>query len=424
MNAWLRALVPAYVATCTAFADNAGFILADRTNDTLYWVRDLDTSGAINEPTEIHAWFSAANAAGTLAPMNPTALATCYTCGGYGVSIMGDQLNRNIYLYRPSPYLNSAQGIGESIVAADATNASGVSFAFPTGVGFDSLGRAYVVNAGNASGNDGIYRCLDLNSDDDFQDAGEITEYVGVPVFGPGNGAYSPQEIVFAVGDVGYLRNSSTNLQGVFRFVDGSANGRADDAGEFALYFGAGNASGITVSAGFALEPDRLRPGALYMQQLATGGVDQILRLTDLNNDNDAQDAGEAVLVWSTAEAGFTSVDMYSTVTGKLYVTDNSAKRVIHLTDANADTLFDNVTERADFYAGGAIVGDVRQIAALPCPGDLNYDFRVDLSDLSGVLSNFGEVGRSYQDGDFDGDGDTDLSDLSRLLSNFGAACE
>ncbi len=58
-----------------------------------------------------------------------------------------------------------------------------------------------------------------------------------------------------------------------------------------------------------------------------------------------------------------------------------------------------------------------------PCPGDLDGDLDVDLTDLSMLLSNFGITGATPDQGDFDGDGDVDLADLSVLLSAFGQTC-
>ncbi len=54
-------------------------------------------------------------------------------------------------------------------------------------------------------------------------------------------------------------------------------------------------------------------------------------------------------------------------------------------------------------------------------PGDLDGDGDVDLSDLAGLLSNYGMTsGAVPEDGDLDGDGDVDLSDLAALLANYG----
>ncbi|MFQ5806226.1 MAG: hypothetical protein ACE5I3_07245 [Phycisphaerae bacterium] len=58
------------------------------------------------------------------------------------------------------------------------------------------------------------------------------------------------------------------------------------------------------------------------------------------------------------------------------------------------------------------------------CPGDLDGDLDVDLSDLAQLLGNYGtSSGASYEDGDLDGDGDVDLSDLAALLSVYGTSC-
>lgn len=60
----------------------------------------------------------------------------------------------------------------------------------------------------------------------------------------------------------------------------------------------------------------------------------------------------------------------------------------------------------------------------IPCPGDLNGDMMVNLSDLAQLLGNYGMTsGATYEDGDLDGDGDVDLSDLAALLGVYGTSC-
>ena len=59
-----------------------------------------------------------------------------------------------------------------------------------------------------------------------------------------------------------------------------------------------------------------------------------------------------------------------------------------------------------------------------PCPGDLDGDNDVDLSDLAQLLANYGATsGANPEDGDMDGDGDVDLSDLAALLAVYGTTC-
>jgi hypothetical protein len=57
------------------------------------------------------------------------------------------------------------------------------------------------------------------------------------------------------------------------------------------------------------------------------------------------------------------------------------------------------------------------------CPGDLDEDSVVGLSDLAILLSHYGDSGATPDDGDIDLDGDVDLSDLAALLSSFGLPC-
>jgi hypothetical protein len=58
------------------------------------------------------------------------------------------------------------------------------------------------------------------------------------------------------------------------------------------------------------------------------------------------------------------------------------------------------------------------------CPGDLDHDLDVDLSDLAQLLSNYGETsGMTYEDGDLDEDADVDLADLAALLAVYGTTC-
>ena len=68
-----------------------------------------------------------------------------------------------------------------------------------------------------------------------------------------------------------------------------------------------------------------------------------------------------------------------------------------------------------------AVVGGIfiwRSFAATTASADLNGDGKVNLSDLSILLSNYGKPGGAK--GDLNGDGTVNLSDLSILLSNFG----
>jgi hypothetical protein len=67
---------------------------------------------------------------------------------------------------------------------------------------------------------------------------------------------------------------------------------------------------------------------------------------------------------------------------------------------------------------------DAPDICQAACPGDVNGDDVVNLTDLSTLLTNFGRSGDAQRShGDLDGDQDVDLVDLATLLTNFGSSC-
>jgi len=80
---------------------------------------------------------------------------------------------------------------------------------------------------------------------------------------------------------------------------------------------------------------------------------------------------------------------------------------------------------RSNTNAGYAVYAvTVRSAAGAPdCPGDLDNDNDVDLTDLALFLSSFGCTPPASCTGDIDGDGDTDLTDLALFLSAFGRPC-
>ena len=392
------------------------FVMPDRNNDAVYRLRDADHNGVLANPGEVFLYFSAANTAGTIGPMNPTAQAVS-VCRAV---TLGDQGVASVFLFKDANDDGDALDAGESIVFAGPGNASAISLAFPSGAAFDSQCRLYVVNAGNASGADGIYRLVDGNGDGDAMDAGEITPFVtdGPSGMGAGNGPYSPQEIFFDGNDVGYLHNSSTNLHGIFRFVDANASGRADDAGEFTPYFTSANLSGVTVSAGFGMEPDRAHAGSMYFQQTATGAIDQVYRITDSNNDLDANDAGEALLVYENAATGFTGVDILSLTDGDVLVTDNSGITVARLHDGNRDGDFLDAGESYSMLGGPGTIVQSRQVDILPRAGDVDMDGFVAVNDLLAIITTWGPSSGCTRS-DIDCSGQIDVNDLLAIITHW-----
>ena len=67
-------------------------------------------------------------------------------------------------------------------------------------------------------------------------------------------------------------------------------------------------------------------------------------------------------------------------------------------------------------------MSDLAVAPVAPEPGDANGDGRVDINDLTIVLTNFGKTGRVWSQGSMDGDpaGTVDINDLALVLANFG----
>lgn len=76
----------------------------------------------------------------------------------------------------------------------------------------------------------------------------------------------------------------------------------------------------------------------------------------------------------------------------------------------------------ARFDDGSAAVY-VAELASPPpsCRSDLDGDMVIDITDLSLLLSNYGQTGKIP--GDIDLDGDVDITDLSLMLSDYGRTC-
>jgi len=413
-------------------AGQINILVGDRGSNRIWRFTDVNNNGIIENPAEVFPWFEACNAEGTIGIENPNAL----FIRSDGLVAAGDQPLHQWYFFQDLNNDGDAKDMGESRVVTGLGNASGVSTYFPTGGAFDSMGRLLIVNAGSASGPDSVHRCVDLNANNNFYDPGEMTDFITTPVFGPDNGPYGPWEMVMTPGDIGYLRNSIAGLYGVFRFSDSSpVNGRADDQGEFTPYWTLA-ASGFTPLSGFAIEPDKSRPGSLYVQQTAPGSNDQLIRITDNNGDLDANDPGEAVLVFSTVEANFISIDILCLPNGDVLMSDNSGLRIIRLHDEDGDGLFTSQGERTDiFVSNGSWVNEVRQLVLLPnlpdppqC-GSADFNGDGDTGTDLDIEAFFAALGGdrccTCGSADFDADGDTgtdlDIEAFFRVLA--GASC-
>jgi len=190
-----------------------------------------------------------------------------------------------------------------------------------------------------------IYRLNDLNGDGDTADAGEQTVF-----FGPDNasGLVDPTGNIFNLHQAsdGTVYAGDGDSDAVYRLRDLNDDGDANDAGEANVWFSeAENAGGLTLPTpnGIAEGGD----GAIYIVNagVASRPADAIYRTEDLNNDGDANDAGEAT-VWldlQTINASSSAFDL-SFIGDVAYLTDTvggDPDVVWRIEDTNDDGVID-----------------------------------------------------------------------------------
>jgi hypothetical protein len=417
-------ILAAFLAAVPALAAQGQtyWLLTDREADTVWAMRDLDNNGSVSGPAELTRYFGAGNASGLAAPGNITAISVRHD----GLIAIADQAAGTVILLRDINRDGDCQDEGESTLAIAPGNPSGVTLTFPSGLTFLTNGDLLVANsalAGPTGGRDAIWRGHDIDGDGRYASAGEITEFVGTPIFGTGNGPYGPQNMwttTISGHESVLIRNSSTGRYGVYRATDLDADGRADGEGEFGPFFLEPNGAGLTLTTGFCIKPDARRAGAFYILQIGAANADQLIRVRDATGDGEALDSGEARLIWSTVETGFSAMDLLSLADGRLFITDTTGRRVIELRDGNGDDDFNDPGERREIASGGPL-GDARHLAVVTiCFADYNFDGFVDFFDAEDFLSDFetGDLGA-----DITRDGFTDFFDADAFIEAFERGC-
>jgi len=145
-------------------------------------------------------------------------------------------------------------------------------------------------------GTDKVLLLRDLNGDGDARDAGEIGVFFDAT---NASGLSGQTGNVFNVTQAAdrsvYVGDGNTDA--VYRLRDLNGDGDANDAGEARVWFSAANAAGLTLPTPNGLAEGQ--DGAIYIVNAGTGPepADAVYRTVDVNGDGDAEDAGEAT-VW------------------------------------------------------------------------------------------------------------------------------
>jgi hypothetical protein len=205
--------------------------------------------------------------------------------------------------------------------------------------------------------NDKVWRLADLNADGDYNDAGEVANWYS----DTGGTIALTNNVGCHNGPDGAVGISDTSEDSIVLFRDYNNDVDAQDDGEYSRFFdgrAGGNASGVLMISANSLTYDRAS-GAWYAASANTStGNDAILRVIDLNNDGDANDAGEAVEFW-TAPAGPTGDYLPNAVLvapdGSLYYAESGTtgvtqKGIYRLQDLNSDGDANDAGERTAFF--------------------------------------------------------------------------
>jgi len=159
----------------------------------------------------------------------------------------------------------------------------------PQGVEIGLDGNVYFVDAPSTGPNGkGAYRLVDLNSDGDALDAGEVTPFF-IPPF-----AVTPFFWCLELGADGWFYTADSGNEVVWRFRDLNGDGDAQDAGESIAWWTTASPSNIWDLAAGA-------DGAIYAADSTP--VSRIWRLFDANSDG-MIGAGEFTAVYDETLAG------------------------------------------------------------------------------------------------------------------------
>jgi hypothetical protein len=207
-----------------------------------------------------------------------------------------------------------------------------------------------------------------------------------------------PEEVIYLGGVT--QPGDDHSPDGTLCYVTGPLAG--DGAGDYDVD------GGPTILTSPAFDLSGVDPAVSYWRWYHSSGASGDVLLVEVSNDGGVN--------WVEVEA-VEDREEWTRVEWKVsdYVTPTDQVRVRFTAD---DTPNDSLIE--------ALIDDftITALVCVECPGDLDYDGDVDLSDLAQLLAHYGTAGGArYEHGDLDLDGDVDLSDLAALLAVYGTTC-
>lgn len=202
---------------------------------------------------------------------------------------------------------------------------------------------------------DAIYLTRDLNHNGTASDIGESNIYFNSDNL---SGLAEPSNSVFSIHQsrTGHIYIGDGGSDSVYRLADRNADGDAQDAGEANIWFSEDNAAGFSLPTPNSVF--EANDNALYIVNAGTGRRpnDAVYRTVDLNNDGDANDAGEASIwldlsILASKTLGNTIPDNKSSAFDITFVDDIAY--ISDLMGGETDTIF-----RAEDRDGNGVVDE------------------------------------------------------------------
>lgn len=320
------------------FEFSADVYVTDSTVDKLYGFSDLNMDGDFTDASEEFVFYD--DTLGPLPLSNPSGLAV----GNGARFYVADRGMGQVLRFVDLDGDRNAHGAGEAVVFFDGNpliNQSGLTVDLPVRLLVDASEVVWVAES-NATGfgADSVLRLQDLNFDGDANDAGEATRY-----YEPDPGSVAGDTIVLdlIVGDDGfayYVEGSTTGFRapGLYRLDDKNGNGVIHPVSEVEIFF----------ALPALPNPAFLQAGAIdgngYFFLTDTGN-DVVWRVRDENGDGDANDAGEAVVYYTSPMVAL-YWDVAPLQDGRVLVCgENGQGELILLDDLNGNGVIDALTE-------------------------------------------------------------------------------
>jgi probable HAF family extracellular repeat protein len=198
---------------------------------------------------------------------------------------------------------------------------------------------------------------------------------------------------------------AGTGMQQVTIGVSTNGFGTADAINDSGIVVGSTSQYWHTPLAAFVAAPVAGGYASIPLPSLGNGTSDGAYGISD-NGQVVGESAGKAFLATESGST-WTTTDLNSLVSPISGWTLQVAEAI---------------SNNGDFIAGnGTINGKTHGfLLQAATPGDANLDGKVDVNDLTIVLSHFGQNGANWSTGDFVGDGKVDVNDLTVVLSHFG----